>query len=86
MPCVCVLVAQSYLILCDPTDYSLPGSSVHRILQAGVLEWVAIPLVRGSSQPRDRIQVSCIAGRVFVLASLVTQMVKNPPALRETWV
>ena len=54
MPCVCVLVAQSYLILCDPTDYSLPGSSVHRILQAGVLEWVAIPLVRGSSQPRDR--------------------------------
>ena len=44
MACVCVLVAQSCLTLCDPTDYSLPGSSVHGILQARVLEWVAIPL------------------------------------------
>ena len=40
----CVLVAQSCLTLCDPTDYSLPGSSVHGILQARVLEWIAIPL------------------------------------------
>ena len=48
--------------LCDPMDYSLPGSSVHRILQARVLEWVAIPFSRGSSQPGDRTPVSHIAG------------------------
>ena len=48
-----VLVTQSYLTLCDPKDYSLPGSSVHGILQAKILEWVAIPFCRGSSQPRD---------------------------------
>ena len=51
--CVCVLVAQSCLTLCDPMDYSLPGSSVHGILQARILEWVAIPFSRVSSQPRD---------------------------------
>ena len=42
MLCVCVLVTQSCLTLCDPMDYSLPGSSVHEILQARILEWVAI--------------------------------------------
>ena len=47
-----VLVAQSCLTLCDPMDYNLPGSSVHGILQARILEWVAIPFSRGSSQPR----------------------------------
>ena len=46
--------------LCDPTDCSLPGSSLHGILQARVLEWVAISFSRGSSWPRDRTQVSCI--------------------------
>ena len=40
---VCVLVAQSCLTLCDPIDYSLPGSSVHEILQARILEWMAFP-------------------------------------------
>ena len=50
--CVC-LVAQSCLTLCDPMDYSLPGSSVHGILQARILQWVAISFSRGSSQPRD---------------------------------
>ena len=44
----------------DPTDYSLPGSTVHGILQARVLEWVAMPSSRGSSQPRDRTCVSCL--------------------------
>ena len=44
---------QSCLTLCDPMDYSLPGSSVHGILQARVLEWVVMPSSRGSSQPRD---------------------------------
>ena len=46
--------------------YSLPGSSVHGILQT-ILEWVAIPLSRGSSPPRDRTQVSCIADRLFTV-------------------
>ena len=44
-------------------DCSLPGSSVHGILQGRVLQWVAIPFSRGSSQPRDQTQVSCTAGR-----------------------
>ena len=60
-------VAQSCLTLCDPMDCSLQGSSVHGIFQARVLEWVAISFSRGSSQTRDRIQVSCIAGRCFTV-------------------
>ena len=48
-----VLVTQSCPTLCDPMDCSLPGSSVHGFLQARILEWVAIPFSRGSSQPRD---------------------------------
>ena len=47
-----VKVAQLCLPLCDPVDCSLPGSSVHGILQARILEWAAIPFSRGSSQPR----------------------------------
>ena len=46
------LVAQSRPTLCDPMEWSPPGSSVHGILQARILEWVAIPSSRGSSQPR----------------------------------
>ena len=46
-----VLVAQSCLTLCNPTDHSLPGSSVHGIPQAKILEWIAIPFSRGSSRP-----------------------------------
>ena len=55
-----VKVAQSCPILCDPMDYTL-----HEILQARILEWVAFPFSRGSSQPRDQTQVSHIAGRFF---------------------
>ena len=51
--------------LCDPVDCSPPGSSVHEILQARILEWVAMPFSRGSSQPRDQTQVSSTAGRFF---------------------
>ena len=57
-----VLVAQSCLTLCNPMDCSAAGSSVHGILQESILEWVAIPFSRGSSRPRDRTQVSHIAG------------------------
>ena len=49
----------------DPIDYSLTGSSVHRILQARILEWVAISSSRGYSQPRSQTQISSIAGRFF---------------------
>ena len=61
----CVLVAQSCLTFCDPMNCSLPGSSVHGIFQARILEWVAISFSRGSSQPRVQTWVSCIAGRFF---------------------
>ena len=47
------LVAQSCLTLCNPMHHSLPGSSVHGILQARILKWIAIPFSRGSSSPRD---------------------------------
>ena len=60
-------VTQSCQTLCDPVDCSLPGSSLHGILQARVLEWVAISFSRGSSWPRDRTPVSHIAGRHFNL-------------------
>ena len=61
-----VLVAQSCPTLCNPIDRSPPGSSVHEILQARILDWVAMPFSRGSSQLRDRTQVSHIAGRFFI--------------------
>ena len=51
-------VTQFFLTLWDPTDCSLPGSSVHGIFQARILEWVAISFSRGSSRPRDRTRVS----------------------------
>ena len=60
-------VTQLYPTLCDPMDCSPPGSSIHWILQARILEWVAISFSRGSSQPRDRTQVSRIAGVGFNL-------------------
>ena len=60
-------VSQSCLTLCDPVDCSLPGSSVHGIHQARVMEWVAISFSRGSSQPRDRTRVSLTAGRRFTI-------------------
>ena len=58
---------QSCLTLCDPVGYSPPGSSVHGIFQARILEWVAIPFFKGSSQSRDQNQVSRIAGRFFTI-------------------
>ena len=63
------LVAQSCPALCDPMDCSPPGSSVHRIFQARILEWVTISFSRESSQPGDWTQVSSIAGRLFTTVS-----------------
>ena len=63
----CCVKVKSCLTLCDPVECSLPGSSVHGILQARILEWVAISFSRGSSRPRDSTWVSHIAGRRFNL-------------------
>ena len=60
-----VLVTQSCLIFCNAMDCSPLGSSVHGILPARILEWVAIPFSRGSSQPGDQTWVSYIAGLFF---------------------
>ena len=60
-------IAQPCLTLCDLMDCSLPGSSVHGIFQARVLEWVAISFSRRSSWPRDWTQVSCTVGRCFTV-------------------
>ena len=56
-----VFSLQLCLILCDPMDCSLVGSSAHGIVQARILEWVAMSFSRGSSQPRDRTCVSCVS-------------------------
>ena len=58
-------VAQLCLTLCDPKDYSPPGSSVHGISQARILEWVAMSFSRGSSQPRDQTFFSCICREIL---------------------
>ena len=66
--CVHAKLLQSCLTLWDPMDCSLPGSSVCGILQTRILEWVAMPSSRGSSQPKDRTQVSyvsCIGKQVL---------------------
>ena len=62
-----VLVTHSCPTLCDSMDWSLPGFAVHGILQARIPEWVAITFSRESSQPRDWIRVSRIAGRLFTI-------------------
>ena len=60
-----VLVAQSCLTLCNPMDCSPPGTSVHGVLQARILEWVAVPFSRWSSQSRDQTWLFCIGRRVL---------------------
>ena len=57
--CLCLL--QSWPMLCDPMDCSPPGFSVHGILQARILEWVAMSSSKGPSQPRDRTCVPCVS-------------------------
>ena len=74
-----MLVAQSCPTLCNPTDYSTPGSSVYWIFQGRILKWVAISFSRGSSQPRDQTWGSCIAGRFF---SIITWSINKELAER----
>ena len=68
---------QSHLTLCNPVDCSPPGFSVHGILQARVLEWVAMPSSRGSSQPKDWTQVSHIADGFFTIWSRWPNIIVN---------
>ena len=78
----CQVVSNS----CDPMDCSLPGSSVHGISQARILEWVAMPSSRGFSQPRDQTHISCVSclGRqILYHCSIWWQMSSLP--LSVTW-
>ena len=74
---------QSCPNLCDPLDYNLPGSSVHGILQASILQWVAMPSSRGSSLRRDRTHFLCIGRRILYPLSrcemLCMQVMKTTP-------
>ena len=78
-------VAQSCRSLCDPMDCSLPRSSVHGILQARILELVAISFSKGFSRPRDQTRISCIVGRHFTVWAtrevLHTQKHREKPGL-----
>ena len=70
-----MLITRSCLTLCQPMDCSPPGSSAHGILLARILEWVAMPSSRESSQPRDRTEVSHIAGGCFTIWA--TRLMQN---------
>ena len=74
MVCMCAHAKslQSCPSLCNPMDCSPAGSSIHGILQAKILEWVAVPSSRGSAQPRYQtcvFYVSCLAGRFFITSA-----------------
>ena len=79
--CYCCLVTKSCLTLCNPRDCSPLGSSVHGILQARILEWIAISFSRGSSHPRDWTRVSC-TGRHWQADSLPAEPPGKPRATR----
>ena len=72
-----VLVTWSCPTLCNLMNSSPPGSSVHGILQARTLEWVAFPFSRASSQPRDWIPISCIAGKFFTIWARQGSLILN---------
>ena len=66
--CVCTKSLQSCPTLCDPMNFNPPGSSIHGILQARILEWIAMPSSRGSCRPRNRTYIPwvfCIGRRVL---------------------
>ena len=77
--CVCAKSLQSCLNLCDPMDCSPPGSSVHGILQARILEWVAISSSRGSSWPRDQTCISYVSCMALALAGGLGSLPLVPP-------
>ena len=79
-------VAQLGLTLSNPMDCSLPGSSIHGIFQARILEWVVISFSRRSSRPRDWTQISCIVGRRFTVwatrEDLMISVIQHLPTQR----
>ena len=78
---VCAKSLQLCPTLCDPVDCSLPGSSVHGILQAKIWEWVAIPSCRGSYWPMDQTHVSyvsCTGRQVLFYRKAIHAVVDNP--------
>ena len=80
-----MLVAQSSLTLHNPIGSSPSGSSVYGTSQARILEWVAIPFSRGSSQPKDQIQVSCIAGKFFTIWATREPLIHNKIPICLQW-
>ena len=72
----------SHVWLCNPMDCNPSGSSVRGILQAGILEWVAIPFSRGSSWPRDQTWVSCTVGRFFTIWATKSMVIHKGPWLQ----
>ena len=88
---VCYVCAQLCLTIYDPVDHSLPGSSVHGMLQARILEWVAISFSGGSSPRRDGIClscISCIGGGIFIIVppGNLLSLLKGPQLCRGvTW-
>ena len=87
--CVWVLVAQLCLTLCNPMNFNPPGFSVHGILQARILEWVAISFSRESSQPRGQTQASCIGRQILyhlshqcIVQILATTMIRPERSIR----
>ena len=88
--CCCFLVAKSCLTFCDPMDCSLPGSSVHGIILARILEWLAISFSRGSSWLRNWTHISCTASRFFTTEPpgkhlIYTQYIPNWPGGLTFW-
>ena len=75
---VCAKSLQSFPTLCNPRDCSPPGFSVHGILQARIVEWLAMPSSREPSQPKDRIRVSCIGRRIRHRATCIHTMLVFP--------
>ena len=85
---VCAMSLQSCLTLYSPVDYSPPGSSVRGIVQARILQWVAVPSPRGSSQPRGRTCVShasCVGRRVLHRQRPLGSPLNRTEMFRETW-
>ena len=87
--CVCYLLGL-YPTLCDPVDCNPPGSSVHRIFQTRILEWVAISSSRGSSWPRDQNWASCFGRRILYRLSQggtveVGSLNTGPPGKSLAW-
>ena len=85
IPELCCLVARSYPTLCEPMDCRPPGSSVHEVSQARVLEWVAVAFSRGSSWSRDQTQVSYLAGRFFTTESPGTPIIQESFPEGKNW-